>query len=153
VDIVVLPGLMTQSVVLNESFHSLVQVGLADRLKPIHFHEHPGPRTRPASCRQLDGRIGWFYNISWSMMSADNLSDFCYIVPENPQTVRCLDLVPKMKGKHVNANGITIDVAIVKSYIYNKYIRDNEFFVDIAWWIKSLDGYIWMEGAYSQAFV
>lgn len=92
------------------------------------------------------GEYGWFYNISWSMMSADNLADFGYIVPENPQAVRWLDKVPKMKGKYVNAHGITGDVAIVKSYVYNKYVRDNEFFVELAWWIESIDGYIWMEG-------
>jgi hypothetical protein len=92
------------------------------------------------------GEHGWFYNISWSMMSADNLADFGYIVPKNPQAVRFLDLVPKMKGKHVNAHGITGDVAIVKSYVYSKYVKDNEFFVDLAWWIESIDGYIWMEG-------
>jgi hypothetical protein len=23
--------------------------------------------------------------------------------------------------------------------------RTNEFFVDLAWWIESIDGYIWME--------
>lgn len=92
------------------------------------------------------GENGWFYNISWSMMSADNLADFGYIVPENPQAVRWLEKVPEMKGKHVNAHGVTTDVAIVKSYVYNKYVRDNEFFVDLAWWIESIDGYIWMEG-------
>jgi hypothetical protein len=92
------------------------------------------------------GEQGWFYNIRWSMMSADNLADFGYIVPENPQAVRFLDLVPHMKGKHVNAHGITGDVAIVKSYVYDKYVLDNEFYVDLAWWIESIDGYIWMEG-------
>lgn len=92
------------------------------------------------------GENGWFYNISWSMMSGDNLADFGYIVPENPQAVRWLEKVPEMKGKHVNAHGVTTDVAIVKSYVYNKYVRNNEFFVDLAWWIESIDGYIWMEG-------
>jgi len=37
-----------------------------------------------------------------------------------------------MKGKHVNAHGITGDVAIMKSYVYGKYIRDGKFFVDFA---------------------
>ncbi|MDB9822656.1 MaoC family dehydratase N-terminal domain-containing protein [Deltaproteobacteria bacterium] len=92
------------------------------------------------------GEHGWFYNIRWSMMSPDNLADFGYIVPESPLAERFLEMVPKMKGKHVNAHGITGDVGIVKSYVYDKYVRDNEFFVELAWWVESIDGYIWMEG-------
>ena len=35
----------------------------------------------------------------------------------------------------------------MKSYVYDKYVRDGDFFVDLAWWIETIEGDIWLAGA------
>jgi hypothetical protein len=92
------------------------------------------------------GDHGWLHNIRWSIMDPRAHAAYGKIVPVNPQAERFIDKVPKMKGKHVSTHGLTKDVAIVKSYVYNKYVQDGEFFVDLAWWIESIEGDIWEEG-------
>jgi hypothetical protein len=67
-------------------------------------------------------------------------------VPINPAAERFLEKIPKMKHRYVNAHGLTGDLAIVKSCVYDKYIRDGEFLVELGWWVESIDGYIWEEG-------
>jgi len=68
------------------------------------------------------------------------------IVPVSPQAEHYLDRVPKMKGKHVSTHGLTGDLAIVESYVYDKYVRDNEFLVDLVWWVETIESDIWEEG-------
>ena len=63
-----------------------------------------------------------------------------------PHSERFLEKVPKMKGRHVTAHGVTGDVALVKSNIYDKYVTNGEFLVELAWWVETIDGYIWQEG-------
>ncbi len=93
------------------------------------------------------GDHGWLYKISWGIMPPEAHAAHGKIVPENPQAIHFLEKVPKMKGKHVLTHGLTGDLAIVKSYIYDKYVSDNQFFVELVWWIETIDGYIWEEGS------
>lgn len=93
------------------------------------------------------GDHGWLYNICWGIMPPEAHAAHGKLVPENPQAHRFLEKVPKMKGKHVLTHGLSGDVAIVKSYICNKYVYDNQFFVVLVWWIETIDGYIWEEGS------
>jgi hypothetical protein len=37
-------------------------------------------------------------------------------------------------------------MAIVYSYIEDKYVRDGEFFVELIWWVEDIEGNIWEEG-------
>jgi hypothetical protein len=67
-------------------------------------------------------------------------------VPLNPEAEHYLDRVPYMKGKYVNTHGLTGDIALVKSYVYDKHVRDGEFFVDLVWWIETIEGDIYAEG-------
>lgn len=92
------------------------------------------------------GDRGWLYNIRWSIMDPRSHAAYGKTVPVNPQAERYLDRVPKMKGKYVSTHGMTKDVAIVKSYVYDKYSRDGEFFVDLVWWVETIEGDIWEEG-------
>jgi hypothetical protein len=92
------------------------------------------------------GDHGWLHNIRWSIMDPRCHALYGKDVPVNPQAERFLSKVPKMKDKYVNAHGLTNDVAIVKSYVYDKYVRDGNFMVELAWWIESIDGDIWEEG-------
>ncbi|OGO14745.1 MAG: hypothetical protein A2Z02_06910 [Chloroflexi bacterium RBG_16_48_7] len=51
-----------------------------------------------------------------------------------------------MKGRYILTHGLTGDIGIVKSYVYDKCVRDGAFFVDLAWWVETIDGYIWENG-------
>ena len=51
-----------------------------------------------------------------------------------------------MKGKHALAHGLTGDLALVKSYVYDKFFRDGEPLVELGWWIETIEGDIWLEG-------
>lgn len=92
------------------------------------------------------GDHGWLYNIRWSIM--DPLAHAAYgkSLPTNPRAIRHLEKIPKMRRKHVLAHGLTGDLAIVKSCVYDKYVRNGEFFVELGWWVETIDGYIWQEG-------
>ncbi len=92
------------------------------------------------------GDHGWLYNIRWGIMAPETHAAYGKIVPVNPQAARFLEKIPKMKGKFVTAHGLTGDLAIVKSYVYDKYVRDGQFMVELGWWVETIDGYIWEEG-------
>ena len=92
------------------------------------------------------GDHGWLQNIRWSIMDPRAHARYGKTAPLNPQAEHFLSRVPKMKDKHVNSHGLTGDVAIVKSYVYDKYVRDGEFLVELVWWIESIEGDIWEEG-------
>ena len=57
-----------------------------------------------------------------------------------------MDKVPGMKGKYMNTHGLSRDLAIVKSYVYDKYQENGNNFVELAWWIETIDGYIFEAG-------
>lgn len=106
---------------------------------------------RDIAIRHIDnwmGDKGWIYNIRWSIMAPSALASVGLEVAANPFSERFVDQVPKLKAanKVVNAHGLTYELAIVKSYVAKKYQKDNEYFVDLIWWIENLDGYIWEEG-------
>ena len=67
--------------------------------------------------------------------------------PVNPESERFLERVPKLKGKYVCSHSLTGDLAIIKSYVYDKYVRNDEYFVELVWLIEDIDGGIWTEGA------
>jgi len=92
------------------------------------------------------GDRAWIYNIRWSIMPPECHAAYGKIVPENPFVKRYLQNAPKMKDKHQLAHGVTCDLAVVKSQVYDKYINNGEFFVELAWWVETIDGYIWEEG-------
>ena len=92
------------------------------------------------------GDHGWLQNIRWGIMPVEAMADVGYDVPRHPTALRFLDKVPGMDGKYVNAHGMTTDLAIVRSYVYDKYWRDGEPLVDLALWVESIDGYIWWAG-------
>ena len=92
------------------------------------------------------GDHGWLYSIRWGIMAPETHAAYGKIVPVNPQAERFLEKVPKMKGKFVTAHGLTGDLGIVKSCVYDKYVRDDQFLVELGWWVETIDGYLWEEG-------
>lgn len=92
------------------------------------------------------GDHGWVANIRWSIMDPRAHALYGKQAPVNPRAERYLWRVPHMAGRFVDAHGLTQDVALVRSYVYDKYVRNGEFLVDLVWWVETLDGDIWEEG-------
>jgi hypothetical protein len=92
------------------------------------------------------GDHGWLHRIGWGLMPPATMAAYGKPVPTNPDSVRFLDKVPNMRHRHADAHGMTTDLALVKSYVYDKYVRDGEFFVELAWWIEAVTGHIWTDG-------
>lgn len=88
------------------------------------------------------GERGWLYNIRWGIMPAATHAALGKPVPENPDVVHFLDKVPFLKGRDVDAHPLTGDLFIVKSYVYDKYFRDGLPYVELAWWIETIDHHI-----------
>jgi hypothetical protein len=93
------------------------------------------------------GDQGWLQNIRWSIMDPRAGAALGKPVPSNPRAEHFLDQVPGMKGRFVSAHGLTQDVAIVKSYVTGKQVRDGQFLADLVWWVETIDGQVWLEGA------
>ena len=104
---------------------------------------------REFAIRHLDnwmGDAGWLQNIRWSIMEPAAHKANGKVVPTSPRSERFLWRVPFLKDRHVATHPMTGDVAIVHSYVYDKYVRDGAFMVDLAWWIENIDGVIMEEG-------
>ena len=92
------------------------------------------------------GDHGWIYNIRWGIMPAEAHRALGKNVPTNPDAEYFLEKVPLMRGKHALAHVLTGDLALVKSYVYDKYFRDGEPFAELGWWIETIEGDIWLAG-------
>jgi len=92
------------------------------------------------------GHHGWVQNIRWSIMDPTAVKFAGKDVPRNPVAEHYIHRVPSLKGKIVNAHGLTSDLAIVKSYVYDKFIANGEHFADLVWWVETINGDIWQEG-------
>jgi hypothetical protein len=92
------------------------------------------------------GDHGWVRNIRWSIMPPEAMAAAGKAVAANPWLEDFLDKVPHMKGRKASTHGLTGDLALVKSYVYDKYVCDGEFFVEVAWWIETIEGDIWLTG-------
>ena len=94
------------------------------------------------------GDHGWIYNIRWSIMAPTAHASVGLTVPDSPFSERYVQRVPKLAeaNRVVNAHGLTNDMAIVYSYIEDKYVRDGEFFIELIWWVETIDGDIFEEG-------
>jgi hypothetical protein len=93
------------------------------------------------------GDQGWLQQIRWSVFEPRTLAPVGKgYYPINPESERFLEKVPKWRGKFVNTHGLTTDIAIIKSCVYDKYVRNDEYFVELGWMIENIEGYIWTEG-------
>jgi hypothetical protein len=92
------------------------------------------------------GYHGWLQNIRWGIMPAEAHAALGKVVPKDPGCEDFLAKVPFMAGKQALAHGLTGDLALVKSYVYDKYVRNGKYYVDLAWWIEAIEGDIWLAG-------
>jgi hypothetical protein len=104
---------------------------------------------RDIAVRHLNNWMGYqgsLRSIRWSIMPVEAMVAVGKPVAANPWLEAFLDYVPHMRGRSVNTHGLTGDLALVKSYVYDKYVRDGEFLVELAWWIETIEGDIWLAG-------
>lgn len=92
------------------------------------------------------GDQGWLQNIRWGIMPAAAHHALGKMVPVNPDCEDFLVNVPYMRGKAPMAHGLTEDLALVRSYVYDKYVRDNIYYAELTWWIETIEGDIWLTG-------
>lgn len=85
-------------------------------------------------------------NIKWTIMGPKALAGLGLSTPAHPNDERFLDRVPSMRGRAVTAHGMTTDIALVKSEVVGKQLRNGRHYVDVVWWIEAIDGAIWEEG-------
>ncbi len=115
----------------------------ADRAVLINF------LGRDVAMRHINnwmGYHGWLHSVSWGIMPPEAMALGGKPVPTNPWAEVFLDKVPHMKGKRATAHGLTTDLALVKSYVCDKYYTDGAYFVDLVWWIETIEGDIWLNG-------
>lgn len=93
------------------------------------------------------GDYGFLYNIRWGIMPVRTMKDYGYDVPQNPRVQEdFLSVVPGMEGRYASEHGLERDIALIKSYVYDKYILNGEYFVQLAWWIETIEGDIHQAG-------
>jgi acyl dehydratase len=90
------------------------------------------------------GDHGWLYNMRWGGLYSKDMIATAHGRPHpapNPLAETFLDKVPEGIIKTSDTSGVTAaSFVIVKSYVYNKFVRDNECFVDLIWWIEAFPG-------------
>lgn len=97
------------------------------------------------------GDHGWLCNMRWGGLFSKDMIATAYGKPHpaaNPEAETFLDKVPEGIIKTSASSGVrAASFIIVKSYVYNKYVKNNEFFVDLIWWIEGFpSGSLWGNG-------
>lgn len=102
---------------------------------------------RDMAVRHLNNWIGdhgWIYNIRWGGLYSRDMIATAHGRPHpapNPKAENFLEVVPEEILDTSDESSIKASsFIIVKSYVYDKFVRDGEFFVDLAWWIESFPG-------------
>lgn len=107
------------------------------------------------------GDEGWLQRIGRDMMDlppgaskAVNYQTDPTLIPSIPEKsypklfdrFPYLEKVPYMKGKRATWHGLTGDTVISRAYVFDKYKKDGEYFVDLIWWMENFDNYLILEG-------
>lgn len=90
------------------------------------------------------GDKGWISRLEWGIMPF--LDKYGYHMPAHPQDPDFLSVVPELEGRRPMDHGMIGDVAIIKSYVYNKHVKNGKHYVDLAFWMETIDGVIIEEG-------
>ncbi|MBN1624879.1 MAG: hypothetical protein JW944_00030, partial [Deltaproteobacteria bacterium] len=99
------------------------------------------------------GDSGWLYNIRWGGLYSRDMAARGGVVPAvNPEAHHWLEeaKVPEAVTAPLyplgQGNGDS-KFLIVRSYVYDKYVLNGEFFVELGWWIETMAGSNFGEGA------
>lgn len=90
------------------------------------------------------GDRGRITRLEWGIMPF--LDKYGYHMPAHPGDKDFLAVVPELEGRRPMDHGMVGDVAIIKSYVYNKFAENGKHYVDLAFWMETIDGVIIEEG-------
>lgn len=90
------------------------------------------------------GDQGWISRLEWGIMPF--LDKYGYHMPRHPGDPDFLSVVPELKGRRPMDHGMVGDVAIIRSYVYGKRVQNGKHYVDLAFWMETIDGVITEEG-------
>ena len=91
------------------------------------------------------GTHGWIQNIRWGIMTHPVEQGFDF--PKNTYATDFIAPVPALKGKKSVTHGLQYDVMKIHSQVYDKYEKDGEHFVELGFWITTInDDEIYEEG-------
>jgi acyl dehydratase len=86
------------------------------------------------------GDQGWIYNLRWGGLFSEDMVATANGRPHpaaNPDAEKFLDKVPAgLLETKADPGGGTAFI-IVRSYVYDKYVKNGEFYVDLIWWIET----------------
>ena len=99
------------------------------------------------------GDEGWLQRMGWVIVPRPHYYDY-EETPEVPKRVMpalfdkypFLDNVPYMKGCNAIWHALENDLVIIRAYVFDKYEKDGEYFVDLGWWCQTLDKYLVQSG-------
>ena len=107
------------------------------------------------------GDDGWLQRFAWAMMEwpqaqlGINYQEDPTRIPLTPLHLRAANKfekwpyllkVPSMNNGICNWHGMEGDLCISKAYVYDKYQKGSEYFVDLIWWCETFDRHIIEEG-------
>lgn len=92
------------------------------------------------------GDHGWLKTLRWEIMSSELMEMYQKPVPRAPYMKNFMQKVPFMSAKNLTAHPLTEDLAIVRSYVTDKYFENGEPLVELTWWIETIDHYIYCDG-------
>lgn len=92
------------------------------------------------------GDEGVIKSISWSIMPAKTHAVYGKPVPVNPYYKSYLAQLKSMADRCVNTHGLTKDIALIKSVVADKYVKNGEYLVKLIWWTEDIEGGIYNEG-------
>ena len=93
------------------------------------------------------GDDGWITELRWGLDVPEVMARQIWRMPDNPEAEDFFSHLPLMTKCYTTAHGLTGDVVIIKSEIYDKYARNQKHYVELTWWAETIDGYIIEQGA------
>ena len=99
------------------------------------------------------GDQGWLYNIRWGGLYTDEMNAHSSgtKLPVNPDRPGYYSKMVSDEVKQRARAGLDFGggsaFIIAHSYVYRKYVRDGEFYVDLAWWLETTGGSDYGSGA------
>jgi acyl dehydratase len=107
------------------------------------------------------GDAGWLQRFGWDIMALPPGYDKDITYDEYPTIIPgftkdmmpalfdkypFMEKVPFMRGCRAAWHAMEGDLCICRAYVYDKFEKDGEYFVDLTWWCETLDRYLIEEG-------
>lgn len=92
------------------------------------------------------GDHGWLKTIRWEIMSPELMNLYGKEVPAAHYVQNFMQKIPYMKDKILDAHPLSDDIALVHSYVTDKYVLNGEHLVELTWWAETIDHYIMIDG-------